>query len=211
MRIHLREITEQDTSLDFTEAETWVRDAVESLDEPTSQDLPSRPVRRTAPRPIAVHFNLRKVDEVVVISGRADAPLELVCSRCANPFRFQANTHFSALFCKDPVMAGIGHLHDGKPGGQNFGHARHAHDAPTDATGESASDLDITYLSGEFIDLGGVLTEQLQLQIPFQPLCKEECRGICPNCGADLNVGRCACAKLSTATPFSVLKNFKVN
>ena len=114
-------------------------------------------------------------------------------------------------------MAGVGHLEFArtgtqkgvlKPAGQNKGHARHAHDASRDISG--SQDLDITYLSSDLIELGDVLTEQLQLQVPFQPLCKESCKGICTQCGADLNQGRCACAKIAKNTPFSVLQNLKL-
>jgi uncharacterized protein len=40
-----------------------------------------------------------------------------------------------------------------------------------------------------------VLIEQLQLNIPMKPLCRPDCAGLCPTCGADLNQTRCACAK----------------
>ena len=108
-------------------------------------------------------------------------------------------------------MAGVAHQEaGGKVAGTTKGFARHAHNSAEDALIESGQDLDITYLSQDFIDLADVLTEQLQLQVPFQPLCKESCKGVCTQCGADLNVGRCACAKITKATPFSVLKDFKV-
>lgn len=120
-------------------------------------------------------------------------------------------------------MAGVAHLQRrkeddmeiAKPVGQNHGFARHAHnyEADDESTfgGESGQDLDITYISEDFIELGDVLSEQLRLQVPFQPLCKEDCKGMCAQCGADLNLGRCACAKLAKATPFSVLKDLKLS
>ena len=107
-------------------------------------------------------------------------------------------------------MAGIAHQEAGRPVGQNQGHARHAHDESLDDEIEEGKDLDITYISEDFINLADVLTEQIQFQVPFQPLCQENCKGMCPQCGADLNVGRCACAKIATARPFSVLRDFKV-
>lgn len=212
MKIYLHEITDQETELDFTHDENheekWLAQAVQKVDEDTSSGSPSAP--KAEPRPVQAHFSLRQVDGVVVVSGSIDTHVQLLCSRCAGGFRFETHPQFSALFCKDPVMAGVGHLQQsgrdkGKPGGQNKGFARHAHDSDSDAASEAGMDLDITYLSQDYIDLGEILTEQLRLQIPFQPLCKETCKGICSNCGADLNVGRCACAKLTTASPFAVL------
>jgi uncharacterized protein len=199
MKIFIQEITDQDTELAFTQEEPWVADAVARTDE----KLDDVPPVVAADRPISAEFNVRKVDEVVVLSGNLDTRVRLLCSRCANVFNLPCDIHFTALFCKDPVMAGVGHLQ----GGQNKGHARHAHDYNNE---DLSKDLDITYVSEDAIDLADVIVEQLQLQIPFQPLCKEECKGICAQCGADLNRGRCACAKLTRQTPFSVLENLKI-
>jgi uncharacterized protein len=163
-------------------------------------------------RPIRVHFSLRKVDEVVVLSGNINTHVSLICSRCANPFQLALTPGISGLFCKDPVMAGVGYLNDEtqRPSGQNKGYARHAHDEKADEEISQGKDLDITYLSNDYVDLSEVLTEHLQLHVPFQPLCREDCKGMCSQCGADLNTGRCACAKITSAKPFSVLKDFKL-
>jgi uncharacterized protein len=214
MKIFLHEIKEQDTDLDFTQDEKWVADAVARVDETYDGEGNVRAPRQTS-RPVQTHLNLRKVDDVVVISGNIDTNIQLVCSRCANYFAFGTRPRFSSLFCKDPVMAGVGHFtregSEHKPAGQNYGWARHAHDDSDDSESNTGKDLDITYISQDFIDLADVLTEQLRLQVPFQPLCREDCKGICSQCGADLNQGRCACSKLTKQTPFSMLKDFKVN
>jgi uncharacterized protein len=44
------------------------------------------------------------------------------------------------------------------------------------------------------VDLGGVVREELALAVPAYLLCREDCAGLCPKCGADLNAGRCQCA-----------------
>lgn len=213
MKIFLHEITDQDKELEFTQADSWVTEAVQRVDE-HSDDL-SRP---TKTRPISASISLRKVDEVIVVSGKIDTYVELICSRCAVPFHYACQPQFSALFCNDPATAGVAHLHkqglhskeSGRPMGQNQGFARHAHNLAEDEAVEEGKDLDITYLSQDFIDLKDVISEQLQLQVPFQPLCKEACKGICSNCGTDLNLGRCACAKIKNTHPFSVLSDYKV-
>lgn len=215
MKIYLNELSDLETELELTQAEAWVAAAVARVDEKLDEPTPPKP---NAPaRPVEVRFSMMKVDDVVVINGHVDTYVQLVCSRCATSFHFQTRPDFSALFCKDPEMAGVGHLKmqtkgpgkgEFKPSGHTKGHARHAHDANHDTS--SSGDLDITYLSDDFIELGDVLTEQLQLQVPFQPLCKETCKGMCTQCGADLNQGRCACAKLNKNTAFSVLQNLKL-
>jgi uncharacterized protein len=211
MKIYLHEITDQDTCLTFTQDEPWVAAAVEKVDERLNDEPAAIAPAHATPRQARADFTLRKVDDVVVVSGEVETQIQLFCSRCANPFRFPCHPEFSALFCQDPVMAGVAHLEaQGKPAGQIKGFARHAHDATQDSLVDAGKDLDITYLAQDFIDLSEVITEQLQLQIPFQPLCREACKGMCTQCGADLNAGRCACSKLTQASPFAVLQSLKI-
>ncbi|HEY8450146.1 MAG TPA: DUF177 domain-containing protein [Bacillota bacterium] len=49
--------------------------------------------------------------------------------------------------------------------------------------------------TGETIDLGEGFVEQLLLELPMKTLCSEECRGLCPQCGQDLNEGDCGCER----------------
>ena len=48
-------------------------------------------------------------------------------------------------------------------------------------------------IKGEHIDLGPLVRETLLLELPLAPLCREDCAGLCPRCGADLNAGPCGC------------------
>lgn len=217
MKIYLHEIKETDREVTANESEGWVRDTITALDE--SQDSvpgsttglrPKAAKPAEAVRPSAVRFNLRRVDDVIVVSGDVSTGVQLLCSRCAAPFILPIDEHFTALYCKDKEMAGIAYLDkNANPRGQNKGHARHAHDFDAPEGSEANEDLEITYIAEEFLDLPQVLSEQVRLRLPFQPLCKEDCKGICSNCGADLNVGRCACSKILSKNPFSVLKNLK--
>ena len=45
------------------------------------------------------------------------------------------------------------------------------------------------------LDLTGVIREELVLDVPTLVLCREDCAGLCPTCGADLNAGPCACVR----------------
>ena len=61
------------------------------------------------------------------------------------------------------------------------------------------------------IDLEPLLVAALVLEFPLVPLCREDCKGLCPRCGENLNEGPCACEPLSedfSMSPFSVLKDF---
>ncbi len=57
----------------------------------------------------------------------------------------------------------------------------------------SLVDLDTGYFEGEEIDLSELVHEQIVLSFPMKPLCHEECRGLCPKCGADRNLEPCQC------------------
>lgn len=56
-------------------------------------------------------------------------------------------------------------------------------------------DLGFSVYEGEEIDLDELVREQLELALPTRILCREDCRGLCDQCGADLNLGECSCAK----------------
>lgn len=199
MRIYLREIKDTPSELHFDQTADWVRQTVQKADE--------TPVPAT--RPIHLDLMLHKVDNVVVMNGKLRATVKLLCSRCTAPLDLPINESFSALFCQDPELAGVAHLggkDDETPRGQIYGYARNHRET----VGKTDPELDITYLAEDFIELDTVLSEQLHLQIPVQPLCREDCQGICMTCGADLNKGRCACSKIRKDNPFSILKDLKL-
>lgn len=55
-------------------------------------------------------------------------------------------------------------------------------------------DLSVWTVEEEVVELEPILFEQLQLNVPMKPLCRPDCKGLCPECGADLNEGSCSCA-----------------
>lgn len=72
------------------------------------------------------------------------------------------------------------------------------------------------------IDFEPLITAALLLEFPLVPLCKDDCKGLCPTCGSDLNDGPCGCAEPSRVptddqerdvpvkeNPFAVLKNYR--
>jgi len=56
-------------------------------------------------------------------------------------------------------------------------------------------ELGVLELAGELFESVPLVREQLLLELPAKPLCREECAGLCPTCGADLNLGPCGCAR----------------
>lgn len=56
-------------------------------------------------------------------------------------------------------------------------------------------DMSVLHLEGEVLDTSEIFMEQLQLNIPMKPLCRPDCAGLCPVCGADRNEEPCACSE----------------
>jgi uncharacterized protein len=54
-------------------------------------------------------------------------------------------------------------------------------------------ELDVRYYTPPILDLGPLIRDEVLLAVPTTPTCREECRGLCPRCGTDLNDGPCTC------------------
>ena len=69
------------------------------------------------------------------------------------------------------------------------------------------NDPDAEYqLSGDNLDLEPMLRDEVILAMPLRPLCRDDCAGLCPNCGADLNEGSCPGHEEATSSPFAGLR-----
>jgi uncharacterized protein len=62
-----------------------------------------------------------------------------------------------------------------------------------DETRLGRDDLEVRFYEEPRVDLSELAAEQFALALPMKPLCTEDCRGICPHCGANLNEGACSC------------------
>jgi len=83
---------------------------------------------------------------------------------------------------------------------------------PPLAAGEHAlqeEELGVLYAEGKELDLDPILVEQLQLNVPMKPLCREDCKGLCPHCGADRNLEPCGCATASADPRWGALAALK--
>ena len=68
-------------------------------------------------------------------------------------------------------------------------------------------DPDVYVFAGSKLDLTDAARDALLLELPYRFLCSEDCKGLCPHCGANLNLGACTCQEgLNVANPFSALK-----
>ena len=119
--------------------------------------------------PVRLDFDIRKDKEKFRLSGAAQTELELQCGRCLEPFRMPVDASFDLRFLPASEMAD--------------GEEREVQD----------EDLDTSYYRDDEIDLNELLREQFYLALPMKPLCRDDCRGLCPQCGTNLNTGTCTC------------------
>lgn len=119
------------------------------------------------------------------VKGTITAPLEIDCTRCLTPVRRTLEVAFQADFV----------------GKELFPNSRETH--------LESSDLDTDVLEGNELDLSQMAREQILLNLPEQVLCREDCKGICPTCGKDLNEGECQCREDEIDPRWAALKDLK--
>lgn len=128
--------------------------------------------------------------EVVEVTVHADGRFGFDCSRCAEPAELTLDVDFTHHF------VGPGQLDAGDP---------------DDMETELAADPDVSEHDGVNVDLEPLCIENAILALPFVPLCSDECRGLCPHCGTNLNQSTCQCSRDADArTPWTVLKEIKI-
>jgi len=78
---------------------------------------------------------------------------------------------------------------------------------------EQSDDNNVKFLSPDIdkIDISEDLSEYLRLSLPMKNLCSEDCKGLCPNCGTDLNLKKCRCKKSIDTGVWDALKKLKEN
>jgi uncharacterized protein len=118
--------------------------------------------------PVALEGRIDKDHDRFRLVGRVSTELELDCSRCLEAFRWPVNADFDVRYL---------------PQSENVGDEREVEE----------DDLSVAFYRDESIDLGQLLDEQFYLALPMKPLCREDCKGLCPNCGANLNEETCGC------------------
>jgi len=137
-------------------------------------------VNRTSP--YEANLKVFKKGNDVVITGQVKCSLELQCSRCLNPFRLTINSPLDITF---------------RPAGEI---------AEEGCYEIQRDELDVSFYSNNMLDIDDIINEQLALNIPMKPLCDIECKGLCIQCGADLNKTQCICKISGIDERFKVLE-----
>ncbi|MFQ6069577.1 MAG: DUF177 domain-containing protein [Candidatus Aminicenantales bacterium] len=118
--------------------------------------------------PVHTEVKVKKIGEEVFIKGNLHTSLNLICSRCMMPYKFQVDLNFDLVYLPEELDALKEELEE--------------------------SDMENFFYRDQRIDLREVVLEQLNLSFPLKPLCAEDCQGICPVCGKNQKIGRCDCS-----------------
>jgi len=146
------------------------RDRVERTVDPSALPLGPDDVFR-AMAPVRLAFDIFKDGLQFHLVGRVQSTLALDCGRCLEDIELPVDLPFDLLYLP---------------------HAQNAGDGEVEVEDD---DMTTAYYRDEQIDLGQLVLEQFLLAIPMKPLCRESCRGLCPDCGTNLNTGTCSCVR----------------
>ena len=128
---------------------------------------------------------IKRTGKSYLVRGKVQVILGLRCARCLKEFTHPLSSAFDLTL--HPVRGAVGQgeveLED--------------------------EDMEKIYVEGGEIHLSEMAYEQIFLDVPYQPLCREDCKGLCPRCGRDLNQSLCGCAKEEVESGFSGLQKMK--
>jgi uncharacterized protein len=132
--------------------------------------------------PASLAFDVDKDGDRYRVVGTLTSALEVTCSRCLEPFTIPIDVPFDLRYVPQTLNRGEGEREIDE------------------------DDLATAYVQDDLIDLGQLMREQFVLALPMKPLCSEACKGLCPQCGVNLNQVTCMCARRWEDPRFSGLR-----
>lgn len=130
----------------------------------------------------AVSLFLEKDEDEVFVSGHLAARVPQVCGRCLEAFTVRVVADVNTGFVPQPAVQ------------------------PDEKTELTPDDLELDFYTGGLLDLDRLIQSETLLGLPMKPLCREECRGLCPICGGNRNSHSCACEMRFPDPRLAVLK-----
>lgn len=116
----------------------------------------------------------------VFVQGAVRGTIAIACSRCVTPVAVTLDERIHVTYVPVAELAPTA-----RP------------EAGDEDEGEelASDDLDVMPYDGDHLDLSPLVREQFVLAVPYAPLCKDDCLGLCPQCGIDRNHGTCTCVR----------------
>jgi uncharacterized protein len=136
--------------------------------------------------PVTADFILTHRDRDLHIDGTVQTAIRFRCSRCTKEFVHSFLANFDLSYLPQPKWSNENAEIELK-----------------------YDDMGVAYYDGIAFDVNLMLLEQIELAMPMKFICREDCKGLCYKCGADLNEKDCQCTKEETDLRLSVLLEFK--
>ncbi len=137
--------------------------------------------------PIECRGRLQFVPPGFLLRAELSYQQTLACIRCLKPVHVTSEGDFEVLLMVGADRAG----------------------ASVGAIELEETDLNVLSVDGEEIETSPILIEQILLQVPMKPLCREDCRGICPRCGSDRNETPGCCSETGYDSNWSELQSLR--
>ena len=136
-------------------------------------------------RPVNVDLEIQKRSDHIHIQGALQGTLQVTCHRCLTAFLWPLKEPIDIYLIEEEELV------------------------PAEEMELEARELDFEFFDGVAIEIDQLVVEQLFLALPVKILCSEDCRGLCPGCGANLNEEQCQCEKNTGGSPFAALEAIK--
>lgn len=143
---------------------------------------PDDPFEMKLVRPVNVDLEIQKRSDHIRVTGSIRGLLELACHRCLEPVQHELDEAVDLFLIEE---------------------------APSEESEEAdleVEDLEYEFYDGEAIEVDQLIAEQIFLSLPHKVLCSDQCRGLCPRCGANINTEPCGCDREESLSPFAKLQ-----
>jgi uncharacterized protein len=134
---------------------------------------------------VTEHHGKHESIEDIRLNGEFSTRLEFACARCLEPVEEDVSKSFDLLYRPQGVDAG------------------------KEEISVTAAEAEIGYYQGQGLLLEDALREQVLLSIPLKAVCREDCKGLCPHCGTNLNNEQCSCEQNFRDPRWSALEDLR--
>lgn len=172
----------------------------------TADELGLADTDATLRGPVSISLDLAHADEMIAVTGVLEGTVVRQCVRCLKEYDDALAFSVHAAFAREGKESKVGtrqpkvsEPRKGRPGSPK---------TETDVDQEDEGD-DRYFYQGDHIELAPMLREHIILAAPMQPLCRENCAGLCARCGKDWNEGPCQCPAEAPSTAIRVIRNTK--
>ena len=135
--------------------------------------------------PATVTGKVRLSGEQVFVNGHVETRAQVECDRCLQPVAIPVNADFTLEYIS----------------GSDY--------ESSDVVELTEDELSVSVFDGEALDVDEIVKEQILLAVPTRMLCREDCKGICPECGTDRNTGKCNCVTNDIDPRWAALKDLR--